>query len=125
NYGTASTTFALTDDLLAYWKLDESSGDASDSVGSNTLTNDGSATFSTTTGVINNGVSFDGSQDLSGSLVSSATTNITVALWVYIPSASEGGTFFHSGSDAGSGDGFSLGVGDQDFDHAGNHLLLL
>ena len=44
---------ALTDNLTAYWKFDESSGNASDSVGSNTLTNNNTATYST--GKINNG----------------------------------------------------------------------
>jgi len=43
---------ALTDNLVAYYKLDETSGNAADSVGSNTLT----ATSTTwTTGKINNG----------------------------------------------------------------------
>lgn len=45
---------ALTDNLVSYWKADESSGNMSDSVGSNTLTNVGTCTFAT--GKINNGV---------------------------------------------------------------------
>lgn len=44
---------ALTTNLVSYWKLDESSGNAADSVGSNTLTNNNTATFSA--GKINNG----------------------------------------------------------------------
>lgn len=48
---------ALTDNLTHYWKLDESSGDASDSVGSLTLVNT-AATYST--GKINNGAVFNG-----------------------------------------------------------------
>lgn len=44
---------ALTDSLAAYYKLDETSGNASDSVGSITLTNYGSTPY--TTGLINNG----------------------------------------------------------------------
>lgn len=50
---------ALTDNIVSYWKLDESSGNASDSVGSNTATNVGIATYSA--GKINNGVNLDGS----------------------------------------------------------------
>lgn len=50
--------YPFTDDLttstVAYWKLDESSGNASDSVGSNTLTNTNTATY--VAGKINNGV---------------------------------------------------------------------
>jgi len=42
----------LTADIIHYWKLDESSGNAADSVGSMTLTNTNSATFGT--GIINN-----------------------------------------------------------------------
>lgn len=47
---------ALTDNLVSYWKLDESSGNASDSVGSNTLTNNGTAGYAS--GKINNAVDF-------------------------------------------------------------------
>ena len=50
---------ALTDNLVSYWKLDESSGNAADSVGSNTLTNTGTATYAA--GKINNGVVVNGS----------------------------------------------------------------
>ncbi len=51
---------ALTDNLVSYWKLDESSGNASDSVGSNTLTN---SNVTYTTGIINNGALFDSTSD--------------------------------------------------------------
>lgn len=43
---------ALTDQLVAYYKLDESSGNPADSVGGFNLTNNNTATF--TTGLINN-----------------------------------------------------------------------
>lgn len=46
---------ALATNCVAYWKLDESSGNASDSAGSNTLTN-GSVTYGA--GKINNGANF-------------------------------------------------------------------
>lgn len=44
---------ALTDNLVHYWKLDESSGNASDSVGSKTLTNNNSVGY--VAAKINNG----------------------------------------------------------------------
>lgn len=44
---------SLTDNLVSYWKLDESSGNASDSVGSITLTNTNTVAYSA--GKINNG----------------------------------------------------------------------
>ena len=50
---------ALTDNLVSYWKLDESSGNAADSVGSNTLTNNSSIAYGT--GIINNGADIENS----------------------------------------------------------------
>lgn len=47
---------ALTDNLISYWKLDESSGNADDAVSTNDLTN---ANVSYTTGKINNGAVFN------------------------------------------------------------------
>lgn len=48
---------ALTDNLVSYYKLDESSGNAADSVGSNTLTNNGTTAFAP--GKINNGADLE------------------------------------------------------------------
>ena len=48
---------ALTDNLVAYWKCDESSGDLTDATGNGyTLTNNGTTPFAT--GKINNGADF-------------------------------------------------------------------
>jgi len=47
----------LTDNIVSYWKLDESSGNAADSVASNTLTNNNTATF--VAGKINNGTDLE------------------------------------------------------------------
>lgn len=52
---------ALIDNISSYWKFDESSGDASDSVGSITLTNNGSAAYAT--GLINNGADLEQSSN--------------------------------------------------------------
>ncbi len=49
---------AITNNLISYYKLDESSGNATDRFGGNTLTNT-STTYST--GKINNGAVFNGS----------------------------------------------------------------
>jgi hypothetical protein len=48
---------ALTDDLVSYWKLDETSGNRADSVGSNTLTDNN--TVGSATGKIGNCADFD------------------------------------------------------------------
>lgn len=47
---------ALIDNIVSYWKLDESSGDAADSAGSNTLTNTNTVTYAA--GKINNAANF-------------------------------------------------------------------
>lgn len=74
---------ALTDNLVAYWKLDESSGDAADATGNGyTLTNRNTATF--TTGKINNGASLSraSTQGFYNSSFGSGTrTAVSVSLW--------------------------------------------
>ena len=72
---------ALTDAIIFYWKLDESSGNAADSVGSATLTNNNSVSFAT--GKLNNGASFDGTNDyLEATGLSLVTNEWSYALWL-------------------------------------------
>lgn len=73
---------ALTDNIVSYWKLDETSGNAADSVGSNTLTNNNTATYST--GKINNGVSLvaASTQFLSNASGLTITGDISISMWV-------------------------------------------
>lgn len=75
---------ALSDNLVSYYKLDESSGNASDSVGSNTLTNVGTATYSSAK--INNGIDLNGSsQYLNGGNVLNLTTGAwTFSAWIKV-----------------------------------------
>lgn len=75
---------ALDTSLISYWKLDESSGNATDSVGSNTLTNVGTATYSA--GKLNNGVDLNGSsQYLNGGNVLNLTTGAwTFSAWIKV-----------------------------------------
>ncbi len=74
---------ALTDNLVSYWKLDEASGNAADSVGGNTLTNTNTVTYSA--GKINNGANFASasSQQLkkTGGVISGATA-MSISYWV-------------------------------------------
>jgi len=76
---------ALTDNLISYYKLDESSGNAADSVGSNTLTN---TSTSYSAGKINNCASFNGSSSklVSGNSAIAAFTSLSFGGWVYINS---------------------------------------
>jgi hypothetical protein len=72
---------ALADNLVSYWKLDESSGNASDSVGSNTLTNNNTTTYGAAK--INNGAIFNGSnQYLNSATITPFTNAYTVNYWV-------------------------------------------
>lgn len=73
NSGTGYNPIALTTGTKAYWKLDESSGDATDTVGSNTLTNTNTVTYST--GKINNGADF-GASNSTKKLNSTASSGI-------------------------------------------------
>lgn len=73
---------ALTDGLTNYWKLDESSGNASDSVGSTTLTNVGTVTYAAA--LINNGAYLNtSSKQLENTSNLTATTgDFSVQMWV-------------------------------------------
>lgn len=78
---------ALTDSLQAYWKLDESSGNAADEVNSNTLTNNNTATYSA--GKLNNACNLaSGSSQWLGIANGSQSANIksagdySVSFWI-------------------------------------------
>lgn len=74
---------ALSTNLVSYWKLDEASGNASDSVASSTLSNN---SVSYSTGKINNGASFSGSTSSYFNTASVSGLNQTgprtIAMWV-------------------------------------------
>lgn len=74
---------ALDTNILAYWKLDESSGNPADATGNGyTLTNNGSVPFSSSYGLINNGASFNGSsQNLYSTDAGLAQTSFSISLW--------------------------------------------
>lgn len=83
----------LITNLTAYWKLDESSGNASDSVGSNTLTNNNTATY--TTGKINNGITLARASTQYLSVADNAafkfTTDFSVSVWLKVGTAPTAG----------------------------------
>jgi len=91
---------ALTDNLLAYWKLDESSGNAVDSVGTNTGVNT-SVTYAA--GKINNGAVFNGSAYLTVARNASIepVNAISIAMWVNISSTSNFQMLIAKGENAG------------------------
>lgn len=78
---------ALTDNLNAYWKFDESSGNAADATGNaNTFTNNNTATYAA--GLVGNAITLAAASSQSLSASSSATLIITgdisISLWVYL-----------------------------------------
>lgn len=89
---------ALTDNLVSYWKLDASSGNESDSHGSNTLTEIGTA--GSTSGKLNGGRVVDGAfPTLDGFSLSDNSAfdgtdrAFTLALWINATSLSGEGWF--------------------------------
>lgn len=86
---------SLNTGLVSYWKTDESSGNAADSVGSNTGTNT-DVTYAA--GKINNGAVFNGSSSRlalpTGSLVPTTSGQaMSISLWVKSDTASNAGSY--------------------------------
>lgn len=76
---------ALTDNIVAYWKMDESSGNISDSVDSHTGTNVNGVTFAP--GIINNGADIELSSSQHFTVPDSddwnfGAGNFSISLWV-------------------------------------------
>lgn len=117
-----------TASITAYWKTDESSGNAADATGNGlTLTNHGTMSYGT--GKINNGASVvSNSQYLTraSDVIPSSYQNFSVCFWVNVPTTSQGGGFFRVGDPNGSV-GFGIGVGNLQYDGSsnGNHVVVL
>lgn len=77
---------SLLTSLVSYWKFDESSGNAADSYGVNTLTNNNTATY--TTGIINNGTDLEASSSQSFSIADASqvgldlTGSFSASFWI-------------------------------------------
>lgn len=88
---------ALVDNLQAYWKLDESSGNAADATSNgNTATNNNTVTYSS--GKINNGAFFAraSSQNLSAgdSTSLSIVGDISISFWLYFTTLPSSGQVY-------------------------------
>ncbi|NTW32920.1 MAG: LamG domain-containing protein [Bacteroidetes bacterium] len=86
-----ATTLNIAGGLIAYWKFDESNGNATSSVGSNTLTNNNSVTY--VSGKIGNASSFDKTIGPNTQYLSIAdkpelsfSTAFTVSSWINLKS---------------------------------------
>lgn len=89
---------ALTSGLVSYWKMDESSGNAADSVASNTLTNNNSCVYAA--GKINNAVSFISASTQTLSITDASQVglgisgNFAVSFWFKATSAIGSGSYW-------------------------------
>ena len=86
-YDDYSSQLVSASALVSYWKMDESSGNATDSVGTNTLTDNNTVTSAS--GIINTGRQFKSGSNESFSVVSNASltggdVDVTVGGWVYL-----------------------------------------
>jgi len=121
---------ALIDNLISYYKLDESSGDALDAHASN----DGTVTGATqnVSGQINTAYDFDGINDVItfSSVYGIGTTSFSISLWVNITNTAQNGGFIKIGDNNNVGtnnDGIAIGVGTTFMDGTdyGNNLIIL
>ena len=102
-----------TTGLVSYWKADESSGNMADSAGSNTLTNNNTATF--TTGKINNAAVIAVSGAKFFSITDAAQTGLdptgdfSIQAWVYPTTLTNGQTYSMFIKDYAGGGGTARG----------------
>lgn len=111
---------ALTDNILAAFHFDESSGNASDSSpNANNLTNNGTVTYST--GKLANAAYFDGTSGMYFSRANASLTGLkntgdqTISLWAYFTNGSPAsGTFYAMVSlEATSAPAYNIGYGNE------------
>jgi hypothetical protein len=87
-----SSGSTLLNNLLAYWKLDETSGTRFDSTANNNDLSDNNI-VGFATGKIGSAADFDGTNFLSISSLAGITSDLSISLWTYIrtfPSANPG-----------------------------------
>lgn len=97
---------ALTDNLIAHWQLDETSGTRYDAHGSHDLTDNNTVGY--TTGKLSNAASFASanSEHLSGADhadLSMGDVDFTIALWCYVDASSGGHQLIHKGTSWATG----------------------
>lgn len=100
---------ALTDNLVGYWKLDESSGNAADSVGTNTGVNT-DVTYQA--GRINNGALFNSTTDkiLFGSVPVTADTSQSATYNIWFKTSSTARQTIMSFGDSATNKGFFVEI---------------
>lgn len=109
---------ALATNLVSYWKADEASGNMADAVGSNTLTNENSATFAA--GIIGNACALNGSNQrftIGDNASLSITGKLTISCWIKLSSYS-GSTAYrmvakNNLANAASGNAYDINMNDN------------
>lgn len=102
---------ALDTNLVSYYKLDESSGNAADSVGANTLTNNGTVGYAAA--LINNGADFGTTVNVgqylgvASNLGIGATTAYTISMWVKLRTEISSGAYYFISLQKGTSQGFN------------------
>ncbi len=95
-----ATPGPLMDRLLAYWRMDETSGTRVDSIGSNNLTNNGTVTYAD--GKQGNAAAFSGSNYFTAAnnpSLQSGDIDFTIAGWFYLTSKTGWKEFIVKGSE--------------------------
>jgi hypothetical protein len=106
----SSASAALTDDLVSYWKFDESSGNAADAHGSNTLTNNSTIPF--VSAKLNNGADLE-ADDMADYFSKTDTSNLSItgdmglSMWVRLESNTDP-ALFNKWTSSGNQKGFYI-----------------
>lgn len=120
---------SLLDNLISYWKFDESSGNASDSVGGNNLVNNNGVVYNA--GLINNGADMSGGNtrymsiaDASQAGLEPSSGSFSFQVWWKInsnPGADQGQSYLHK---FGGGGNRSYSLNHDTYNYSGrtNHL---
>lgn len=120
-------TNSLKSGLVAYYNFDEGTGGA----GATIYDRSGSGYHLTISGTptkwlngrFGKALQFSGSNNYASVIMDEfSNSNVTMAAWVYLDSASKNGSFIKLGA---GGDGFGIGVGASTFENSGNDLILL
>jgi hypothetical protein len=107
---------ALGDNIISYWKWDAASGNAADSAGSNTLTNNNTTPY--VAGLLNNAADFEASSNQNFSITAGAQTGLNYTgdhswQWWFKPeSFSAVYNAFASRQSVSGNDGYQYGVYD-------------
>ena len=112
---------SLTTNIVSYWKLDDASGNAADSVGSNPLTNNNTITYANTNPLINNYAHFV-SASSQWFTVPSFTISAAFSISFWIKRATTGNYqgFWTNGTGSGSSNTIEIATVNDDKIHYSN-----